>query len=150
MNTVGANVVAEVKNHIQNIPAISIESLKDLPVDSMTPLRIRKGFQKDIVPQEIYPGHEGQIKIEARELERVEVDFSNNIIGIPQISGYMIVGHQLRPLPVGSTLDSRAGKFYWQPGPGFIGEYRLVFIERGDKGEMYRKNIMVKILPGVE
>ena len=122
----------------------------ELPFVLSAPLRIRKGFQKDIEPQEIYPGHEGQIKIEVRELERVELDFSSNTVGIQQISGYMMAGQQLRPLPVGSTLDSRAGKFYWQPGPGFIGEYRFVFIEIGPKGEMYRKNIIVEIVPGVE
>jgi hypothetical protein len=29
------------------------------------------------------------------------------------------------PLPIGSTL--RGGRFYWQPGPGFLGDYDLVF-----------------------
>jgi len=35
----------------------------------------------------------------------------------------------LRPLPIGSTLEG--GVFYWQAGPGFLGEYQLLF-ERPD------------------
>lgn len=30
-----------------------------------------------------------------------------------------------QPLPIGSTL--KGGVFYWQAGPGFLGEYELVF-----------------------
>jgi hypothetical protein len=33
-------------------------------------------------------------------------------------------------LPVGSSFDQAAGTFVWQPGPGFLGEYRFVFVDR--------------------
>ncbi len=44
--------------------------------------------------------------------------------------GYFVVGDELRQLPIGSTLDSVVGVLSWLPGPGFLGDYRLVFIDR--------------------
>ncbi len=51
------------------------------------------------------------------------------------------------PLPIGSTLDRSKGIFYWQPGPGFIGEYAFVFIETTGSGWRSKKNILIKIVP---
>jgi len=48
------------------------------------------------------------------------------------ISGYEVVNGEHHLLPIGSSL--RRGVFYWQPGPGFLGEYQLVF-ERKDGTE---------------
>jgi hypothetical protein len=47
--------------------------------------------------------------------------------------GYEVVGGQLRTLPIGSALDGATGVFTWQPGPGFVGRYELVFV-RGEGG----------------
>jgi hypothetical protein len=52
---------------------------------------------------------------------------------IPRYEGYLIVGDELRPLPIGSTLDARTGIFSWLPGPGFLGDYRLVFVDGVNK-----------------
>jgi Beta-propeller repeat/Putative binding domain, N-terminal/NHL repeat len=57
------------------------------------------------------------------------------------ISGYQLVNGEHRPLPIGSSL--KQGVFYWQPGPGFLGDYNLVF-ERSDGTET---RIRVKIRP---
>ncbi len=56
--------------------------------------------------------------------------------------GYLIVGEELRRLPIGSTLDSAGGVFSWLPGPGFLGDYRLVFIDRASRT---RVDMSVKI-----
>ena len=58
----------------------------------------------------------------------MEIKLSTNTEEIS--AGYLVVGEQLRELPIGSTLDKENGIFYWQPGPGFIGEYRFVFINK--------------------
>jgi len=47
--------------------------------------------------------------------------------------GYLIVGDELRRLPIGSTLNSAAGVFSWQLGPGFLGDFHLVFIDRSTR-----------------
>jgi hypothetical protein len=57
------------------------------------------------------------------------------------ISGHQLVNGEHRPLPIGSSL--KRGVFYWQPGPGFLGEYHLVF-EHKDGTE---SQVRVKIRP---
>jgi hypothetical protein len=59
----------------------------------------------------------------------------------------MVVGNKLLPLPVGSTLDTRNGKFYWIPGIALSGMYRLVFIEKRKDGEIRGKNVLLNIGP---
>jgi hypothetical protein len=55
-----------------------------------------------------------------------------------------MIGKQRRPLPIGSTLDTKKGVFYWRPGPGFVGSYTLVFIDT--ESNQIRK-VNVKVLP---
>jgi len=45
------------------------------------------------------------------------------------VTGEMLVQSEAHALPIGSTL--KGGVFYWQPGPGFLGEYTMRF-ERPD------------------
>ena len=59
----------------------------------------------------------------------------------------MVVGDQLRPLPIGSTLDTEKGIFYWLPGPGFMGEYELVFVREDEFGMSRKIHVKVKIKP---
>jgi hypothetical protein len=61
--------------------------------------------------------------IEIQELERIELEVGAD-------DGFLIVNGDRRPLPVGSTLKN--GVFYWQPGPGFLGEYQLQFERSGE------------------
>jgi hypothetical protein len=56
--------------------------------------------------------------IEIEELGRLEVPLG-------AISGYQLVQGERTTLPIGSSL--KRGVFYWQPGPGFLGDYTLVF-----------------------
>ena len=58
--------------------------------------------------------------------------------------GYLKVGGELRPLPIGSTLDREKGIFYWQPGPGFLGEYDFLFIQENVR---LKKHIKIIISP---
>ncbi len=102
--------------------------------DRSAPVRVKKGFSVDVETKEIYPDEEGVTHIEIRELERLEIHFSKRTVNIST-------------LPVGSTLDSAGGVFYWQPGVGFIGQYHFVFMEKGPKGLLNRKDIILNIIP---
>ena len=42
---------------------------------------------------------------------------------------YELVGGELRPIPIGASFDSQKGILYWQPGPGFQGEFRFVIVD---------------------
>jgi hypothetical protein len=82
--------------------------------------------------------------VEIQELERVEINLSDR--GVSE--GYLVVGDQFRGLPIGSTLDTEKGIFYWQPGPGFIGEYNFVFIRTDEVGRNVKRNIIIHIVEG--
>jgi hypothetical protein len=75
-----------------------------------------------------------------RELERIELQLSN------VKAGYMLAGNRIAPLPVGSTLDTKNGTFNWIPGPGFYGNYRLVFIVKDQNGDLCKREILVNIV----
>jgi len=61
--------------------------------------------------------------------------------------GYLRVGVELRPLPIGSTLDSETGLFSWLPGPGFLGTYNLLFLQTDGLGITRRIPVKVTIRP---
>jgi len=58
-----------------------------------------------------------------------------------------VVGDELRPLPIGSTLDAKKGTFSWLPGPGFLGTYNLVFVQEDEFGIGRRIPVAVTIRP---
>jgi hypothetical protein len=122
---------------------IDIKDLNKIPGGFSIPVRIQKGYSKDVEPQPLYLDNKGASIIHIKELERVEIKLS----GV--IAGYMVVGSEFRSLPIGSTLDVSNGTFYWLAGPGFNGIYQLMFVVKQADGELYRKNIMVKIGQGV-
>ncbi len=122
--------------------------IADITVDYSEPVKMRKGNQTDIIPEILYPGESGNIDIEIKEVERIEIHLSDGISNTnTTYTGYLEVGEQLWQLPIGSTLDTERGIFYWSPGPGFIGLYRLVFIGKGPDREMNKKIIDVNIVP---
>jgi hypothetical protein len=92
---------------------------------------------------------------EIKELERIKLPVAGCRLPVEEeaqgafntLKGYMVVGNELRELPIGSTLDKEKGVFYWQPGPGFVGEYRFLFIGKDENGQFTKKNIIVNIKP---
>jgi hypothetical protein len=57
--------------------------------------------------------------------------------------GYQTVNGMRRELPVGSSLDSTTGIFYWQPGPGFLGSFDLLFAGGRGTGDPVKVRIVV-------
>ncbi|MCP4157953.1 MAG: hypothetical protein GY757_60145 [bacterium] len=106
-------------------------------------VEIKKGFKR-LEPQTIYPDDKGIIPIELKELERLEMHIGG-ASQMKELSGCQMVGLQRCPLPVGSVLDMKKGILYWQPGPGFVGVYRLLFEYKDESGNPYRKEVVVKI-----
>lgn len=99
--------------------------------DRDSAVTVTKGYRKDAAPQTVYPGVNGITNIVIHELERVVIDFGGAV-------------QPLNSLPIGSTLDREKGILYWNPGPGFIGNYELVFI---DSKENKAKKVNINIAP---
>jgi hypothetical protein len=124
-------------------------------INSYEPLRLQKGFNSENEPGILYPDENGSYAFEIEELERIVLYLDDHETqsdsGEYKISsycqGFLIDGSQLRPLPIGSTLDALRGVFYWQPGPGFLGSYEFLFIEKTGTGERMKKHIIVRIAP---
>ncbi len=108
------------------------------------PMKFKKGYNENSLAEEVSPDADGIVPIRCRELGRIELRVSQ---AGNQVEGYLVVGQRLKRLPIGSTLDSRAGTFSWIPGPGFVGTYRLVFVETDKKGDQSRKEIRFTIIP---
>ncbi len=134
-------------------PIFNNAQIAHIPVDYSVPVRVKKGFKEDTEPEFIYEDETGMNRINIKEVERVQIyltdrgddnstpeSFSSN-----SFTGYLEVNNRLEPLPVGSTLDTHRGIFYWQPGPGFLGEYRLLFFEESETGTLKKLEISIKI-----
>lgn len=94
-------------------------------------------FFDDGLPDEIdTPG------LKVKQLQHVEFQVSNYF---SRIQGYLSVNGKFRPLPIGSTLDHRTGRFYWDPGAGFAGPFRLVFVIVSPGGDVHQKTIEITI-----
>jgi hypothetical protein len=63
------------------------------------------------------------------------------------LRGFLEINDRLNPLPIGSTLDTKNGVFFWHPGPGFLGRYNLVFVIESPGGQSYKKPVTITIEP---
>jgi hypothetical protein len=72
--------------------------------------------------------------IRMSQRSRIEVELPQYVVsGFSRTyRGGEIVGGIDKPLPLGSSLDADLGIFYWEPIPGFLGGYDLVFVA-GDR-----------------
>ena len=135
----------------QDTDGLDISSIRPINT-SISPVHIKKGYNRNSEPEILYPDEEGIINIEIRELQRLEI----NLEGIASVKerengnanwiGFFLSCDRLKPLPVGSTLDKARGIFYWHPGPGFYGNYEFVFLKE-EPGRKEKVNLKIKILP---
>jgi hypothetical protein len=102
-------------------------------------IQVKNGYNQDLEPQIHYPDESGNITIEIRELERIEIHLSHPSLnaGPPSLN----ISH----IPIGAAFDQKRGIFSWQPGPGYLGDHELMFFKRSKAGEMRPKLITVRI-----
>jgi hypothetical protein len=112
-----------------------------IPGEDVQTLRIRKGYNLNIEPDFIYPDDSGNMTIEIKELERLEIHLYESTMNIEPGTLNVI------PLPIGAALDHERGIFAWQPGPGYLGDYELAVVGKTRTGEIMRKFINIRIRP---
>ena len=109
----------------------------------------RRGFDLE-TPLREFAVADGRATVHAEELDRIELHLEG-IEGRRSIdgafSGYLNVGGELTPLPIGSSLDPATGTFTWQPGVGFVGTYDLVFVRWAGGRAGSRQDVRVVLNP---
>lgn len=75
------------------------------------------------LPEIVDPRTAGSRTLEIRPGERIELRTPRGDAAAYQLGS----GGQRRALPTGATWDAGSGTFSWQPAPGFLGRFRLVF-----------------------
>jgi Leucine-rich repeat (LRR) protein len=142
-----ANTAAKSAAAFNRQAAASGADLARVPVDYYEPIEVTTGYESDSRPQTVYPDENGNITIEIHQMDRVEIRFFGEEAALTNSTRSTL---NVSPLPIGSTMDIEKGVFYWQPGPAFLGEYRLVFIDNMQDLAVGRKNIIVKIVSQFE
>jgi hypothetical protein len=101
-------------------------------------VKLRRGFDIKREPESLSLDRTGAYVIHMEELERIELEVAAR-------RGHLVVNGEQRSLPIGSTLEG--GVFYWQAGPGFLGEYDLLFERSAGTSVRMRVVIHPKELP---
>jgi hypothetical protein len=125
----------------------TLDEVLTLPV-RLGGLQVRRGYGEGEETEAVSADVHGVFRVSIREVERVEMELEGEQRGAgSSYAGYLVVGQELRPLPIGSTLDPQTGLFTWQLGPGFLGEYRLIFVRTELSGLKERTTVAIEIIP---
>jgi len=128
----------------------SAETVAEVPADYSL-VEVKKVTSDDPTPQVVFPEWTGAINVRTHETEHVEVRLANQFDESGgTYEGYVVAGGQMRPLPVGSSLDAATGVFKWQPGPGFVGTYEFVFLRNMPGGYKTKVPVNLTIAPKFE
>jgi hypothetical protein len=122
--------------------AASLDAVPSAPL----PLLVRKGYGR-LPAAAVYPDARGAFEVAVRETDRIEIGLDRRFgDGRAAYRGYLLFGGALRPLPPGSVLDPVGGTFVWQPGPGFRGNFDLVFLAERDGRIESKTAVRVRIV----
>jgi Cu/Zn superoxide dismutase len=97
-------------------PVASAFRRKDEPVLTLT-----RGFNGG--SELVQRGQDGAYTIEVKQGERIELRTPREFGAALQIAP----DGRARALPIGSSWDAASNTFHWQPAPGFLGPFRIVF-----------------------
>jgi len=168
-----------------------LDSILNLPV-TFDPLLVKTGFSLKAEPELVIPDNYGVFRVEIPEVNRLEIsldaappeNMKTDSAGVEwhnppsppfrkggeetSYVGYLVVGDELRSLPIGSTLAPEvhippsdepsltqryvhpsSWTFSWMPGPGFLGDYDFVFVGKDAAGSMMKTRVRIRILPKV-
>ena len=121
-----------------------LSQLDDIPVEKGKMIGVMRGYDDPISISA--PEKDGSLNIKLEEDGRIELHLSSDT-EISRCTGYMVAGNRLRMLPIGSTLDSKKGIFYWQAGLAFLGKYQFMFVIEDADGKLTKRPVFVTINP---
>jgi hypothetical protein len=106
----------------------------------------RRGFDAD-APMQTYAARNGQVTVQAEELDRVELQLAAGDGAGGRYVGYLRKGAALAPLPAGSLLNEETGEFTWLPGVAFVGAYDFLFARMNGGTPVDRREVRVVLNP---
>jgi hypothetical protein len=125
----------------------SVDTVYEVPPDYSL-VEVSKAASDDATPQTVFPEWTGAIEVKAQETEPIELRLANQFDEAGgTYEGYVVASREMRPLPIGSSLNTHTGVFKWQPGPGFVGSYELVFLRTLKTGVKTRIPVTITISP---
>jgi hypothetical protein len=107
-------------------------------------VRARRGYDGRTPFRRIRPSAAEPATIYGEEMDRFELRFDPRP---GTLTGHVRTADGLAPLPAGSHLDAGAGVFTWQPGPGFVHAYDLVFVRWNEGRAVSRLDVRFVIGP---
>lgn len=119
-----------------------LPQVSKLSINFLEPIKAKRGYSKHLESRIITTNDKGIARVNMNELEYLELQLAGKE---SDVTGYVVAGDQLRPLPVGCSIKNCI--FYWIPGPGFIGDYRLMFVVKDQYGVLSKREVVVRIGP---
>ncbi|MFC2160400.1 hypothetical protein ACFLRX_01975 [Acidobacteriota bacterium] len=147
-------------------PFLSLADILNLPI-SFKKLTLKRGYVRKTKQEFLTPDPYGISHVEIKQIGRLELALDGKLRTSEKVrnviadnrkyldklkansrsaswKGYLIVGEEIRPLPIGSRLNLETGIFCWQLGPAFLGDYMFVFIK--DRGGLpMRTQVLVHV-----
>jgi hypothetical protein len=105
----------------------------------------QRGYDLTTPARSFAVGASDRVTVDAEELDRIDLQLGDP--GGHRYTGYLRVGNELGPLPIGSRLDPATGQFTWQPGVGFVHAYDLVFVRWMDGQAIARQEVRIVLNP---
>jgi Beta-propeller repeat/Viral BACON domain len=137
--------VSRGKRHAQ-APMANID-YNTLPVYRAKPVSVLINQHSNSVNIDtISPNKRGLISVQANELDTISINMGKGRTGKIQ-AGYLLVGKQLKALPIGSSLIPAENTLHWQLGPGFVGKYTFLLLIREKNNRLSKQEVSVTILP---
>jgi hypothetical protein len=93
------------------------------------------------VPSRAFGSH----RAAGEEIDRFEIELGQH--AGETYAGYVRVGEQLNPQPIGARLDTQTGAFTWSPGVGFVGTHDLVFVRSSGEQMVARRELRFILQP---
>ncbi len=99
-------------------------------------VQVRNGLNRNRPPESVAPDSAGTYSVSMEEVGLIELHLG-------AARGNLLIRGEARALPIGSSL--KGGVFYWQPGPGWVGEYTMQFVRLDGTTILVRVKIVPKV-----
>lgn len=129
-------------------PRLSTSQIKEImtkPPQQNLPLIFATGHAAIPSFQSIHPGQHGCQHVTLAQDQRLIIQPAQ--LDAQLVDARLLVNNQVRPLPIGSSLNPHHGTFYWQVGPGFLGEFSFILIFKHTNDSFSYQEILIDVLP---